>query len=273
MKLDPKDYIVITVIVIIALAAGLLSAYQYIDSIRKDSKDEETSNKLINAQQKALKASEDISIAQQKTLDISEKLKEAQYQNIVKANDLIEAQAKINQLQGEIIKQVTGDGYPRFNLMNSLGNNFEFSISGSSNYPIINVNTRVSNSQKLLSCEHKSFPEKVEMNKSCFDSTILYSSNQSVDLSGTLINFLHLSLQKQNYYLSIEFMCKNIRVVQYSIITLNGQNAEHSFRIYEVSKIDNSFGRLLEDSNPHIPESEYKKKFFFKKTLIVDFSK
>lgn len=273
MKMDLKDYVVITVIVIIALAAGLLSAYQYIDSVHKDSKDEEISNRLIEAQQKALKATEDIAKVQEKALVVSENLKDAQDQNIIKSNNLIEAQAKVNQLQDELIKQVIGEGYPRLNLMNSSGSNFEFSVNGSSHYPIFKVNTRISNSQKLLACKNNSFPNKVELDKSCYDSGTIYSGNQAVDLNGTLLIFLNLSLPKKNYYLSTEFMCKNIRVVQYSIIKYDGLIADHSFRIYEISKNDNSYLNLLEDNNPSIPEFEYQKNFFFKKTLIVDFAK
>lgn len=273
MKLDLKDYVVITVIVIIALSAGLLSAYQYIDSVRKDSKDEQTSNKLIEAQQKALKATEDIAKVQEKALVVSEELKEVQNQNITKSNNLIEAQAKINQLQDELIKQVIGQGHPRLNLMNSSGSNFEFSINGSSNYPIFKVNTRISNSQKLLACKHNSFSNKVELDKSCYDPCIIYSQNQAIDLNGTLMIFINLLLPKQDYYLTTEFMCKNIKVVQYSIIKYDGNKSNHSFRIYEVSKDNNSFLNLLEDNNPSIPESEYRKNFFLKKTLIVDFSK
>lgn len=38
MKLELKDYINITVILILALSAGVYSAYQYIDGVKKDRK-------------------------------------------------------------------------------------------------------------------------------------------------------------------------------------------------------------------------------------------
>lgn len=38
MKVDSKDIIVVFIIIVIALSAGLLSAYQYIDSAKKDEK-------------------------------------------------------------------------------------------------------------------------------------------------------------------------------------------------------------------------------------------
>lgn len=273
MKLNIKDYIVIAVIIIIALSAGVLSAYQYYDSVLKDSKDEQTSNKLIEAQQKALNATEDIAKVQGKALVVSEELKEAQNQNIEKSNSLIKAQIKIYQLQDEIIKQVIGKGYPRLNLLNSSGSNFEFSISGNSNYPIFKVNTRILDSQKLLACKHMNVSNVVEIDKSCYFAAIIWSEGQPIDLSGTHLNFINLLLPKQEYYLTTEFICKNINVVQYSIIKFDGDNSNHSFRIYEVSKDNNSFLNLLEDSNPKIPESKYLKNFFFKKTLIIDFSK
>ena len=114
---------------------------------------------------------------------------------------------------------------------------------------------------------------KIILDKSCYEPCILYSDDQAKDLNGTLMLFIKFSLPKQDYYLTTEFMCKNVRVVQYSIIKYDGEKFNHSFRIYEVSKYDNGFLNLLENSNPSVPESEYHKNFFFKKTIIVDFSK
>ena len=68
-------------------------------------------------------------------------------------------------------------------------------------------------------------------------------------------------------------MCKNIRLVQYSIIKFENNSVNHSYRIYEISKTDNSFLGLLENNNSTISESEYKQHFFFKKVIIVDFAK
>ena len=105
MKLELKDYINITVILILALSAGVYSAYQYIDGVKKDRENEETSIKLSKAQEKALKATEEIAFAQKQT--------------IKKTNELVEAQKTITNLQDEIIKQVLGNGYPKLNVINS----------------------------------------------------------------------------------------------------------------------------------------------------------
>lgn len=259
MKLELKDYINITVILILALSAGVYSAYQYIDGVKKDRKNEETSIKLSKAQEKALKATEEIAFAQKQT--------------IKKTNELVEAQKTITNLQDEIIKQVLGNGYPKLNVINSKGENFDFFIQGNNQYPIFKINIRITDAEKILNCNHKFVNETVEIDKSCYDKSILFTSGGAFDLNGDLMQSISFTHSKKNCYLITEFMCKNIRLVQYSIIKFENNSVNHSYRIYEISKTDNSFLGLLENNNSTISESEYKQHFFFKKVIIVDFAK
>lgn len=273
MKLDFKDILIVVIIVTIALSAGLLSAYQYIDSVKKDKKNDDTTQQLIKAQQEVNVINQQISNAQKKSLALSEELKIAQQQSFEKSNDLIEAQTKINVLQSEIINQVIGKGYPVLKLIDSKGENFKIYLKASSEYPIFQVYFRIVDSHKLLNCEAITYPNKVEINKSCYDFAQIFDPNQSLDINGKLMHFVDFTLPKKDYYLVTEFMCKNIKVIQYSIVKYVEKKLQYNYRVYEVSRDDASFLKLLENSNPQISEEEYKKNFFLEKTVIIDYSK
>jgi len=273
MKLDFKDIIIVIIIIVIALSAGLLSAYQYIDSAKKDKKNDETTEKLIKAQQEINVINRQISNAQQTSLTLSKELKISQQKSIEKSDALIDAQTKINVLQSEIISQVVGKGYPVLKLMNAQGPNFKIYLQSSTEYPIYKVYYRVVDSQKLLDCKAVKYPTKVEIDKSCYDNSLIIVPDQSLDLNGKLMSFIGFEIQKKNYYLMTEFICKNIKVIQYSIIKYDGEKLQHDYRIYEVSRDNASFLGLLENSNPHIAEEEYEKNFILAKTIIIDSSK
>lgn len=273
MKLDSKDIIVVIIIIVIALSAGLLSAYQYIDSAKKDEKNDETTEKLIKAQQEINVINHQISDAQQTSLTLSKELKISQQKSIEKSDALIDAQSKINVLQSEIISQVVGKGYPVLKLMNAQGSNFKIYLQPSTDYPVYKVYFRLVDSQKLLDCKAVKYPTKVEIDKLCYDNSLIIEPNQSLDLNGKLMNFIGSEIPKKNYYLMTEFMCKNIKVIQYSIVKYDGVRLQHDYRIYEVSRDNASFLGLLENSNAHITEEEYEKNFFLAKTIIIDSSK
>lgn len=273
MKLDVKDIIVGIIIVVIALSAGLLSAYQYTESSKKDKNNDETTGKLIKAQQEINAINQQISNAQQTSLTLSRELKISQQKSIEKSNALIDAQAKINVLQSEIISQVVGKGYPVLKLMNAQGPNFKIYIQSSTDYPIYQVYYRLIDSQKLFDCKAVKHPTKVEIDKSCYDNSLIIEPSQSLDLNGKLMHFIGSEIQKKNYYLMTEFICKNIKVIQYSIVKYDGQKLQHDYRIYEVSRDNASFLGLLENSNPHVTEAEYENNFFLAKIIIIDSSK
>lgn len=271
--MDFKDIIVIVVIVIIALGAGLLSAYQYIEGVKKDTKNDQTTQQLIKAQQEVNTINQKISSAQEKVIHLSEELKISQQQSLKKSDDLINAQNKINALQTEIIDQVIGKGYPAIKLMNSHGDNFQVYLQASSDYPIFKLYFRIIDAKKLASCAANIDAKKIDIDASCYNSSLIFDPNQSIDLNGKLMHFIGYNLPKREYYLVTEFMCKNIKTIQYSIVKYDGKNLKHSYRIYEVSRDDSSFGKLLENNNPSIPEKEYSENFFLQKTTIIDYSK
>ncbi len=273
MKLDTKDYVVVIIIMVLACGAGIVSAYQYIESAKKDKRDKEMSLKLNEAQDKALKSSEEIAAAQRQALQASIELKEAQNQTISKANELIEAQNKIQELQNETILQVVGSGHPRLKIMNSSGQNFSFFIKASQNYPVYGAHLRVTDAVKIINCKPKINKNSIEIDKSCYDLARVFSSDKPTDINGELFLPIDLSLLKRDYYLVSEFMTKSINTVQYSIIKFNKNELMHYFRIYEVSKKDHSFLKLLEKFDNGIPESEWQEHFFLAKTIIVDFAK
>ena len=271
--MEVKNYFVAALIIVLALLAGVVSAYQYIESSKKDKKDSENTNKLIDAQEKALKATGEISATQKQALDVSNELKLSQQDNISKTEKLAEAQKKINELQGEMLKQVIGSGYPKLKIMNSLGNNFQFFIEPSTGYPIYQTNLRISDAAKMKQCPFETVGKTTNIDKTCYDKCELFKSSQPFDMIGSLMNLIEFILPKKSYYLVTEFMAKNVTCIQYSILKYENGKVKHSYRIYEVSKENNSVLELLEDNDPIINESEYEKNFFFKKKIVVDFAK
>lgn len=273
IKLDFKDIVTVIVIIVIALGAGLLSAYQYVEGVKKDKENDKTTQQLIKAQQEVNTINQKISLSQEKALLLSEELKKSQQQSIEKSDDLINAQTKINDLQSEIINQVIGKGYPTLKLMNSHGDNFKIYLQGSSEYPIFKVYFRLIDAEKLKNCSANISSEKVEINQSCYNSSLIIDPNQSIDVNGKLMHFTGHELAKKDYYLVTEFMCKNTKAIQYSIVKYDGKNLSHNYRIYEVSREDASFIKLLGETDSTIPEKEYEERFYFKKTTIIDYSK
>lgn len=273
MKLDFKNIILATVIILIASAAGVLSAYQYLDGVKKDKKNDQTTEKLIKTQEELNIINKEISLAQQKALQLSEELKVSQKESLEKSDDLIHAQSKINELQAEIINQVIGKGYPKLMLMNSQGDKFQVYLKGSTDYPIFQVFFRVLNSEKLLKCNVDFQLNKVLLDASCYNSSMIFDPHQSLDLNGKTMHFVGFNLPKKDYFLVTEFMCKNIKAVQYSIIKYDGNTLKHDYRIYEVSKDDSSFIGLIENSNTLISDEFYNQNFFINKTMIIDYSK
>ncbi|MGM8361485.1 hypothetical protein ACSV4D_06185 [Flavobacterium sp. ARAG 55.4] len=271
--MELKDIIIAIIIIMVALSAGLLSAYQYIDSTKKEKENEKTTQQLIKAQQKINNINHQISNAQQTSLNLSKELKIAQQKSLEKSEELINAQFKINHLQSEMINQVLGKGYPRLKLMNAQGSNFKIYLEPSTNYPIFKVSIKLSDSKKLLNCQFSNYPDKIVVNKSCYDDSLLLQSYHPLDLIGNQITFIDSEIPKKNYYLMTEFICKNIIVVQYSIIKYDKQNLHHDYRIYEISKSDSSFSRLLENTNKEITDEVYKENFLLEKTIIIDSSK
>ena len=271
--MEIKDYLIAGLIIVLALLAGIVSAYQYVEGSKKDKRDSENTKKLIDAQEKALKASIEISAAQKKTLDVSNELKIAQQNNITKTEKLSDAQNKINELQGEVLKQVIGSGHPRLRIMNSAGNNFQVFILPNSGYPIYQIYLRISDAAKMKECDFKTVDQAIDINKSCYDKSKLLMTSHPIDVVGGFMTLTDFTLPKKSCCLVTEFMAKNVTCVQYSILKYENGSLNHSYKIYQVSKENNNILELLEDSDPNVPELEYYNNFFFKKKIIVNFAK
>ena len=204
--MEIKDYFIAGLIIILALLAGIVSAYQYIEGSKKDKRDNDNSKKLIEAQEKVLKANDEISAAQKKALDASAELKQSQQSNISKTQELVQAQRKINDLQGEMLKQVNGHGYPKLDIISPVGNDFELFIKPSSGYSIYQLNIVISDATKMKQCPFNSTGKIVIVNKSCYDKSQILSPQNSTDLTGGVMNFIGFKLSKKPYYLTTEFM-------------------------------------------------------------------
>lgn len=268
-----KDYLIVSIIVVVALVAGVLSAYQYIESNMKDKKDDANAKKLAKSQEDLLNANEKISLSQAIALKASERLNDAQLETIEKANDLIEAQNKIDRLQGEVIKQVLGDGYPALLFTDSQGSEFEIFIKSSSSYPIFDLRLRIIDGEKLKNCKFTESEHSITMDRSCFNTCILFDPLKGLDLQGGRMHFIDYKLQKKDYYIVTEFMSKHLTCIQYSIISYSGNILIHSYRLYKISDDGLHIEKILYSSNSDILESQYKEHFFMDKVLIVDYSK
>ncbi|UPT69712.1 MAG: hypothetical protein M0D53_11155 [Flavobacterium sp. JAD_PAG50586_2] len=137
--METKDYLIVIIIIVLALGAGLYSAYQYIDGVKKDKENKERSDQLIDAQEKALHATEQISEAQEKALQATSELKDEQRKTIIKAEELIAAQNKISELQDETLKQITGgNAVPKLSVF-ATERNVQIRLLNDENYSIRNV--------------------------------------------------------------------------------------------------------------------------------------
>lgn len=171
MKLDTKDYIVAVIIIVLALGAGLFSAYQYIDGVKKDKEDKERAEQLSDAQGKALKATEQISTAQEKALKATSELKDEQKKTIIKAEELIAAQNKINELQDKILKQSESQGKELSNIGNPIPSKFELDLGGQ-----VILNTK----QELKILKELLLHLKIIIQKNDKEITILYDKKMNI---------------------------------------------------------------------------------------------
>ena len=108
MTFEWKDWIIPSFIIIVALAAGCLSAWQYMENGKADKEISILQKELINSQSNLINKTNQLTQSQQETSDKADLLIEAQQESSQRANDLIAAQAKL-------LKMSTGgDSYPLF---------------------------------------------------------------------------------------------------------------------------------------------------------------
>jgi hypothetical protein len=231
-------------IMILAIGSGALAVYQY--------------SQQQAAERKAEKAQNDLAIKQ---------------------DELIRAHEKIEELQTETIRQVVGYGHPYMVSLDDPSGNIKFAIRGSTDYPIYNLNITVLDALKLKNCKTAIDGDKIVVARSCYESAIHWSGAGTIDLNGTLYQPINLLLKKTqgSTFLVTNFLSKHLRAVQYSVLVYDSkQNAVGLYyRIYAISKKDNSFGDLLAEVNPNnvVPEEIWQQNFHFKKTIITDHTK
>jgi hypothetical protein len=74
MKLDAKVFLTIAFIILIALLAGILSAYQYYESAKKEKSNDELSQKLEKAQEETLLKANELNDALKKNNELQERI-------------------------------------------------------------------------------------------------------------------------------------------------------------------------------------------------------
>lgn len=133
------------IIVILAIGAGVVSAYQYLDGVKKDKE-----NAALNSEIKA---------AQSESLELSKKLSEAQNKTILKADQLIKAQNEIIDLQKRLSLYTIGDG--KIPLLTVSGGDLyrtettsdyslDFVIHNNSDYPLRNISLKFSDNLSMM---------------------------------------------------------------------------------------------------------------------------
>jgi hypothetical protein len=211
-----------------------------------------------------------------KTIELKNKMeKQAEtIDNLRKENT--ELYSKLASSSKEIIEQVTGKGFPRLNSIDSPDGRIGFYLKASEEYPIYNLNVGVRNSLVLKQCATKLSDNGVVINRSCYDGSLLYSSNgAALQLNASVMLPINFFLEKQlnrSYFLMTNLLSKHLTAIQYSVLAIDSTGAVgYYYRIYEISKKDNSFVRLLEEVNPDniVPESIWEQNFFFKKVILV----
>lgn len=258
MKLEYKDYFVAGLIILVALAAGLISAWQYIDAAKTERKKEQL--------QSELKASADsLAIAQKESLYKADKLITAQEENNRIAIDLIAAQKKINHLQNETLKEIIGDGYPIVEFSNYGDNSVRTKISNNSKYLFRIDEYIITDCKELLKRGIKEEGNFKIHRDDYFKVSKVFTGDNILPTGFLPTNYTFL--KDETKYISTLIKALNVSTIQYSVIKFKGENIDHEYKIFKLE--DNNSFRLLEEKGNSVSEKEWEDKFPFKMTVHI----
>lgn len=232
--METKDYVIAVIIIGIALSAGLLSAWQYMNGVKSDRQNEKL----------------------QEELSVSQKM-------------VLEKQEEINYLQGETLKRVMGFGYIRVNAYWLNSKEFGLSVESKSEYPIYESEMTIFNQDEIDKCPKKTIDGKTRIMSSC-----LYSKSITIDMgtvhSGKIRKIeVPFTFDKKTTRLFFRISNKHNTLIQFSIIEndSNRKKFKHSYRVF--SAVHNEY-QLLESDNYDVGEDVFENAFpNYKKDLIV----
>ncbi|SFC34000.1 hypothetical protein SAMN04487891_10966 [Flagellimonas taeanensis] len=260
--MEAKHYIIASIIVLVALAAGILSAWQYLDGKKSEKESDKLQQELSAVQKEVLQKTEEVVTAQEKSLQKNDELIRAQSENNKLSMELIETQNQLNQLQGETLKQVIGDGWLRINVEWNNENEFELMVESMSQYPIYETSIFVYEQADVDKCPMDKVNGENVISKSCFDKCArefggLLTMNPMK--KRPLGKDYRKKLLEEDTEIEMFFTIHNKHntIVQYSIISKDGY--KHFYRIFEVE--EGAYKQIASD-NYNIPNSRFEQAFY-----------
>lgn len=268
--MELKNYLVIGLIIIGAVAATAYSVYQYIDSIQKDNQSTRLQNEVIIAQKAAMiKANEVIEI-QKKVQETTTKLELANEKINQKANDLIEAQTQISNLQNETLRNVTGYGHAQI-IVNLHKGKFVCFIKSNSEYNILQASISIINYSEMLNCKHKVVENRYFFSKECFDANTQLESMATLN-PNTYADLPFAPTLKDGLTLYIfKIIASHITTIEYAVLDYNSNSKlfRFSYQIFEVERLNQNY-KLLEDKSNGIKEDFWNANFPYKKRMSIE---
>ncbi|WP_318344438.1 hypothetical protein [Flagellimonas baculiformis] len=260
--MEAKHYFIAAIIVLVALAAGMLSAWQYIDGKKSEFKNDSLQLELSQTQKKVLSKTDEVVKAQKESIKKDSLIILEQQRNNKLANDLIEAQKKLDHLQSETIKRVMGSGYLRIVVHQIQTDKIRLIAESMSNYPIYDAEIRIIDLEKIKNCPKKIVDGVEKLLFKCWEErTKVYGDKQINSKKFRPINFTK-NISSDDINLLIITTSRHSTIIQYSII--NPRTEKHNYRVYE--KIENNY-TLLESDLHNSDEIIFEQTFPYKKEI------
>ena len=255
-NMEFKDWTITVLFVIIGLAAGLMSAYQYYDSTKSANEAKQLSIQLRDAQSE---------------LNSSQKTANDKANKLILANEkLVEAQEKINVLQNETIKKLGGDGFASIEIRRTADKVFFFGQC-SDKYPLYNCILEIRDYNEIKKCKTTTKNGIVYMEQECYNKNL--KQFPSVTLNPGILNQIQgysCQISELPKYLKFSLGTNNISTVQFSILVYNKQKNDvlHYFRIAEVNKEGKVFKIIYSNCDSSM-DKEFKENFDYLKEILL----
>lgn len=247
------------------VAAGL-SVYQYIENIKKEKESNELQLKVIETQEELISSQKQ---SEKTAIENSLKLENVNEHLRLKTEELLEAQAKVIELQNESLKNIIGHGFTEVHLNQLDANSFRFYIKSKSDYNIFNILIEVINFDEIKKCNSKFENNTYYFSESCLQKNSHRDTMKSLNPNSYADLSAKYTLNKKEIHFIIKIISDNITTMQYSKIVYNKSGKlTHLFRIFEVKRDNNTYV-LLNESNEKQSEDEWIDNFPYKLDMKI----
>ncbi|WP_411029647.1 hypothetical protein [Spongiimicrobium sp. 3-5] len=181
------------------------------------------------------------------------------------------AEKQLDDLQQEIKKQNSGDGYIKYDVAPVQGGKFQLIITSKSNYPIYNVETAIFSQDVLDKCPKSIVNGNESIMNSCWKSAVIFALQ--LDIVPKLLtneSGYKFDIYTQFVHLMIQTHTRHNTIIQYSTIRFNPTKKTvigHFFKIFEYN---NGEYLLLEDDGS-TSETHFENTFQYKKPYKVNY--